>query len=148
MGRPRKEETVDRPSTVNRADRPNRASIHGYRDILGVKGQEEGWHYCWVNDYNVDRWLSYGYDYVTHEVQVGERRINQGTQLGSKVTIPVGNGVIGFLMRIPEELFNEEMKNLEAKNDTLEEQMLRDLNKREDGQYGKVEIKHGRARIN
>jgi hypothetical protein len=129
-----------RPNSLNRSERPARVPIHGYRDVLDVRGQEAGWHYCWVNDYNVDKFLAGGYEYVTHAVMVGHTRLNEGSQIGSKVSKPVGNGVIGYLLRVPDEIFQEENRALEAEVDSREASMRSDLNSGKDGQYGKVSI--------
>lgn len=130
----------NRPSSVNRSERPTRVPIHGYRDVLDVKGQEPGWHYCWVNDYNVDKWLSGGYEHVNHEVTVGHTKINQGSQIGSKVSKPVGNGLIAYLMRCPEEIYQEELRSLEAEANAREAAMKQELNSGKDGQYGGITI--------
>ena len=131
-----------RPSSINRSERPARVPIHGYRDTLAVNGQEAGWHYCWINDYNVDKYLAGGYEYVTHEVTVGHTKLNEGSQIGRNVSKPVGNGLIAYLMRCPEEIYQEEHAALEALVNERESSMRGELNSGKDGQYGRVSIQH------
>lgn len=136
MARPNQIE--DRPSTVNRSDRPKRVPINGVRDILAVKGKEPGWHYCWVPEHYTAQYEAGEYEYVTHEVIVGDRRINAGSQIGSKVSLPVGNGITGFLMRCLEEVYLEEKAWVHQQADE-QEGAMRDAAK-EGGRYGNVSI--------
>lgn len=149
-GRPRKVDTpiesvetqeVERPSvSVPRVKRAKRIPINGYRNILGVEGQEPGWHYCWVNDENVPRYERGGYEFVTHEVVVGDRKVNAGQSLDGKISIPAGNGVTAFLMRLPEEDFVADDEAQQNEIDERELSMKQNLNSGDDGRYGKVEI--------
>lgn len=135
-------EVENRPSSLNRSERPKRVPIHGHRDKLSLRGAQPGWHYCVVNDDggNVDRYLEGGYEFVTHDVTLGDKKINAASQIGQKVSLPVGNGLIGFLMRCPEEIYQEELDLLNQETDEKEAGMKRQLNSRNDGQYGQVEI--------
>lgn len=153
MGRPRKvvavdeistTTEVDRPSKLNRADRPKRVPINGFRDMLTVEGQEAGWHYCWVNDVQVDRYLAAGYEYVSHEVVVGSKKIDSASQTGGKVVKAVGNGVTAYLMRVPQEYYEEDMRSLQDHIDANEMAMRSALNSRQDGQYGEVKIEQSK----
>lgn len=135
MARPQVE---DRPNTVNRSDRPKRVPINGHRDILAVHGKEPGFHYCWIPEHMTARYESAGYDFVTHEVVVGDRKLNAGSQIGSKVSVPVGNGVTGFLMRCEESIFLEEKTHVHREADKQEQLMRSSAN--EEGRYGQVKI--------
>lgn len=139
MPRHKSIDSTERPSEVNRSERPSRTPINGERDILSVKGLHPDKHYCWVNDYNVDRWLNGGYAHTEHEVIVGDTRI-EPSQFGNKVSKPVGNGVIAFLMWCPKEIYDEEVEFLNQKVDLREQTMQEELNTKEDGKYGSVEI--------
>lgn len=130
----------DRPNNLNRSERPQRTPIHGLRDKLSVDGQEAGFHYVWVNDYNVDSYLSGGYDFVTHNVKVGDKHINVAASGGGKVSFPVGNGVTGFLMRITDEFYKEDQQTVQKEIDEKEQALQADLNSKSDGRYGKVEL--------
>lgn len=145
MARPKLEE--DRV-VLNRSERPNRVPINGFRDRLAVDGKEVGWHYCWVNDYEVDRYLAGLYEYVTHAVTVGHKRIDAGSGTGSNVSIPVGNGVTAYLMRIPQEIHEEDQRNMDAEVSEREDTMREELNSKKDGRYGSVDIKVGSRSFN
>lgn len=152
MGRPRKQVVLDnieeehidevaRPtSAVTRSKRKVRTPINGYRNIMGVTGQEPGWHYCWVNDDNVPRHEGAGYEFVTHDVVVGDRKVNAASAIGGKVSLPVGNGVIAYLMRLEQEYYDEDMASYHAEIDENESAMRQNLNSKEDGRYGGVQI--------
>jgi len=135
---------IDKPSLVNRSDRPHRVPINGLRDKMSVRGQEPGWHYCWVNEDKVDRYLNGDYEFVTHEVQVGDRKIDSASMIGGKVAMPVGNGLTGYLMRCTDEVFKEEMTLINERTDDNERSLRENLNSGADGKYGKVEIGRGR----
>lgn len=137
MARPKLE---DRPSKINPSERPRRNPVNGTRDVLNVQGQEEGYHYCWVNEDNVPRYEQASYEFVTHEVRIGDKLINNASQMGGKVSKAVGNGVTGYLMRVLDEYYKADMAALAADIDELEGTMKAELNSGADGQYGKVEI--------
>lgn len=130
----------DRPSKLNRSERPVRTPINGARDILNVRGQEAGFHYCWVNEDNVGRYLEGGYEFVSHDVIVGDKKI-EATAMGTHHTKAVGNGVTGYLMRCPEEFYEDELRNVAQKTNEVEST----LNNKSDGQYGNVEISSKRG---
>lgn len=129
---------------AKRSGRPARTPINGYRDVLKVDGQEPGWHYAWITDENTYRMEMGGYEFVSHDVVVGDRRINAASQIGSKVSIPGGNGVTLFLMRCPEEIYQEEMDLMHQRVDDNERAVFGKLNSKEDGRYGEVSIKRGK----
>lgn len=138
----------ERPSTAlgERSDNPKRVPIQGRRDVLSVRGQEPGWHYCWVNDRiggdegNIDRYLEGGYEFVEHAVIIGDRKIDSASRMGNKISKAVGNGVTAYLMRCPEEVYQEELAlmNEDAWRQTTA--IEASLNAKEEGKYGKVEI--------
>lgn len=133
--------TEDRPSKINRAGRPKRVPINGYRNRLEIKGQEPGWHYCIVNDYNIERYQEAGYEFVEHECTIGDKRIDVASvqgQNGGRICVPVGNGVIGFAMRCTEEDYQDENGIIDAETD--ETDMMVRQQASEDGRYGKVEL--------
>lgn len=131
---------IERPSQVNRSDRPNRVPINGLRDKLTVSPQEAGWHYCIVNDENVEDYKLAGYEFVTHEVRIGARKVDQASMVGGRVAIPVGNGVTGYLMRCPQEVFDEEQRLVNERTDGTEQSLRRNLQGVQDGMYGRVEV--------
>src|SRR5882762_1370888 len=126
----------DRPSKLNRSNRPQRGAIHGKRNKITVTGTEAGFHYCWVNEDNVERFLEDGYTFVTHEVKVGDKAINKDSQIGGKVSKNMGNSVTAYLMRCTEEIYQEIMDMLNQEVDETEQTMKGSLNQSKDGQYG------------
>lgn len=156
-GRPRKTEQPDtltapevdtqaveaspRPTAASgRVGRRKRTPINGYRNILGVEGQEPGYHYCWVVDDSVPRYENADYEFVTHDVVVGDKRINAGSGIGGKVSVPGGNGVTLYLMRVLEEYYKEDFEATQRELDMREQSMKRDLNSKDDGRYGSVQV--------
>lgn len=143
MARPTLEE--NRPNQVNRVKRDQRVPINGNRSVLDVLGKEDGYHYCWVNDHNVDKFLDAYYEFVVHAVTVGHTKIDAASADGAKVSKKVGNGLVAYLMRIPAEYYNEDVKAMNQKVDELEGSMRENLNNNKDGLTGKVEIARGRV---
>lgn len=108
--------------------RPKRVPLSNLaRNVLTVDGKEDGFHYCWMNEDQVDRRLLQGYDFVTHDVMVGDIRLSAvaSSQRPGATVISrnVGAGVVAYLMRIPNEYHQEDLKYLESLNDNLEESM-------------------------
>lgn len=142
------ERKEDRPSSLNRSGLPTRTPIHGKRDRLAVKGQEPGFHYCWVNDEengNIDRYLEGGYEFVAHDVIVGDKKVSIASQIGGKISRAVGNGIMAYLMRCTDEIYQEELDLMHKEVDEKEMQMKQNLNERNDGRYGSVEIDTSKA---
>ena len=137
MGRPRNE---DRPQSLNRSERPKRVPINGLRDKLTVVGQEAGWHYCWVNEDKVPRFESAYYEFVDHDCEVGDRKIDTASRIGGKISMAVGNGMTAYLMRCTQEDFDADNRAELAEIKAREDAMKRELNSSTDGRYGKVEI--------
>lgn len=131
-----------RPDTLNRAGREDRVPIHGSKNILTVEGKEPGFHYCWVTDLNAPRFERASYEFVTHSVVVGDRRVDAAPGIGTKVSIPGGNGVVLYLMRVPMELYLSDMNAEHRKVDQLEATMF-ETAASTPGTYGKV----GREKI-
>lgn len=128
--------------------RPKRVPLSNLsRNILTVEGKEDGFHYCWVNDSFVDRRLQQGYDFVTHEVMVGDRRLSAVASSirpgGSVISINVGNNTVAYLMRIPQEYYEEDLKYMNSLPDQLEESMHSKAT--HGGLSGKIEnLKYGK----
>lgn len=99
-------------NTANRSNKTTRVPIGTARGRLEINGKEPGFHYAIINDYNVDEALDQGFEFVSHGVKVGTRRIGVGKREdgSAAVWVPVGAGVTGYLMRIPQEIYDEDMK--------------------------------------
>lgn len=132
-----------RPDSLNRKEGLTRVPIHGGKNILTVEGQEPGYHYCWVADapqhsYSyIARFERAGYEFVIHSVIVGDRRIDAAPGIGTKVSIPGGNGVTLYLMRIPEEFYKSDMTAFDRKVDEMEATMF-ETEAKTPGRYGKI----------
>lgn len=138
------EEQIERPSVAQpRQARPKRVPVNGYRNILGVEGQDPSFHYAWIRDDLMDRFQSAGYEFVEHAVVVGDRKINAASQIGSKISVPGGNGRTLYLMRQLKEDYDEDMAAYHAEVDAKEAAMYAELNSKKDGRYGEVQITHG-----
>lgn len=127
----------------NRPDRSkNRIPVGGKRDILTVKGKDETYKYTWVNDDRgmLERFIDGGYDFVEHDVEVGQRDVEASKGTAKRISKNVGQGVTAYLMRIPKEWHEEDMAAKAKRIDESEEDIKRTLNSGKDGTYGKVEI--------
>lgn len=118
------------------------------RSILTVEGKDDNYHYCWVNDYkrNIKNYLDAGYEFVDHDVTVGDEKVNTSEVQDGRVSRAVGfdkqtqKPLIAFLMRIRRDWYEEDMAAYNKQLDDQEAIIKRGLNQHEDGQYGKVEI--------
>ena len=122
--------------------RKKRVSVTDGREILSVKNKEDGFTYRWVNDIDgrVKGMEARGWEHVDHDVEVGETRADSGSNVGSTVSKGVGRGTTAFLMRIENELYDEDQLAKQKMLDEKERAMKKQLNNGEDGQYGKVKI--------
>lgn len=90
--------------------RRNRTPLNGRRTLLEVRGKEPGFHYAIINEDSVYAALEGGYEHVRHPVTVGTKRIDvTAMKTESYVVVPVGGGKMGFLMRIPQDLRDEDI---------------------------------------
>lgn len=106
-----------------------RAPVTGSRALLEVRGKEPGFHYAWINDDYVDARRDQGFEHVRHPVQVGSRRIDVSSQATAFVSRNVGKGVIAYLMRIPEDFYNEDMAAEQREVDERTAAQINNLNK-------------------
>lgn len=146
MGRPKKvqpvaltEAPVEQPVTKEAVVRKKtRVPISGARNVLTVKGKEPGFHYRVVNDVGdrIEMFKEAGYEVVTHEAKIGDRRLATPSKLGAAATTHVGGGMQGVLMRIPQEWYDEDQ---DAKENRLRETEA--AMSSSDADYGSVNIK-------
>lgn len=122
-------------------NRVRRTPINGTRNRLTVRGQEPGFVYRIVNDIDdrIQTFQEMGYEVVTEKnVSVGDKRIANPTQEGTPVTVSVGQGITGFLMRQKQEWYDEDQAAKNRKTDELEASMHKE--KTEENFYGKLKI--------
>lgn len=126
--------------------RPTRAPVRmGGRNVTTVSGKEPGWSYRIVNDVGdrIEELKARGYEVVTHDVSIGDRRVASAKGVGTPATLKVGGGITGVLMRIPQEFKDEDDKVKQAEVDKMEEAIKGRVNPatgQTSGDYGKVEI--------
>lgn len=119
--------------------RPTRTSI-GQRNILTVKGKDPNYHYRIVNDTDdrIAQFIEAGYELVADDtVEVGDKRVNASSSLGSKKQISVGQGTKAFAMRIKKEWYDEDEA---AKLRQVAEIERATKAKALDGTYGELKI--------
>lgn len=139
MSRIIKAEVPQRDVEVREEALVNRVPISGNRDILTVYGKEDGYVYRWVLDVGnrTKKFQNAGYEFVTHEVTVGDARAGTPESLGSIVEALSGNGSQKLvLMRTLEEYYKEDQSAKELQTLALEEGMGKDIG----GTYGKISL--------
>jgi len=110
------------------------------RNILTVKGKDPNYEYRVVNDTDdrIAQFLEGGYELVEDEsTDVGDKRLSQGTSVGSKKIFSVGQGTKGYLMRIRKEWYEEDQAK---KQGFVNQQEASIKEKALDGNYGKLDI--------
>jgi hypothetical protein len=121
----------DRPDR----SRPTRIPL-GQRNRLTFTNLDPAFVYRVINDQE-DRLIraqEAGYEFVSSDQQLGDTTVMTPKKVGKKVSKPVGNGVNGYLMRIPKEWYDEDQKAKMKKVDESERAMKPNT---ATGQYGK-----------
>lgn len=92
------------------APRARRTPAAGARDKLTVYDADPNYVYRWVrNDEGRVQWFQErGYEVVTRGQEVGQKTVDQGSQLGSAITKFGGGTVTLILMRILREWFDQD----------------------------------------
>jgi hypothetical protein len=131
-------------------NRPKRTPM-GQRNRLRFR-MDPNYHYHLFNDVKggmrIQDALAAGYDFVKVDDRTGVHasegvaRAEESSQMGANVTHPVGDGVTGYLMRIPKELWLEDRAVRDQEVNEGEKGMHRNENRNPDaqGQYGGVQI--------
>lgn len=110
------------------------------RNILTVKGKDPNYVYRVVNDVDdrIAQFMEGGYEIVEREqTEVGDKRVSQGTAVGSKQQMSVGQGTKAYVMRIKREWYDEDQAR---KQEFVNRQEASIKEKALDGNYGKLEI--------
>ena len=115
-------------NTAARAPRNKRASFNGTEGKLRVNNQIPGYHLHIFNDTpgRIEQAMEVGYTFVSPD-EVGGTSTNvvsRNTDLGDKVRFLVGtdgmNPQYGYLMKLPQEHYDEDQKDLQIRNDLSE----------------------------
>ena len=120
----------------NRPDRSKQVRTPlGARNRLSFSDLDPKYSYRVINDTDdrLDRAQDAGYEFVASKEKLGDARVAEGSIPGSNVAKPVGNGVTGYLMRIPKKFYDEDQAAKEASILETEKSMQPDTAK---GQYG------------
>lgn len=140
---------MSRPSNSQTQERPKRTPV-GRGNRLKVENKEPGYTYRYVNTNlekdpdRVARFLEAGYEIVPKASagNLGDKRVDNPSSLGSSATLSVGQGTQAVLMRIREDWYKEDQRDKQAELDALEQTMSRDAK----SDYGSIirEVKnHG-----
>jgi hypothetical protein len=112
----------------------------GKRNVLTVTGKEAGYEYRVVNDTSdrVQDFLDNGWEVVSKDnVRVGDKRLNQSSEMGSAAEVNVGQGMKAVVMRIRQDWYEDDQAAKQAEVSRTEEATRSEaLN----GTYGKLEI--------
>ena len=119
--------------------RPQRTPI-GTRNVLTVKGKDPNYEYRIVNDVDdrITQFQEAGYELVSEDsVQVGDKRVNAASSVGSAKHIAVGGGTKAYVMRIKKEWYEEDQTRKLAHVNAIE-QATKD--KALNGTYGELKV--------
>lgn len=100
------------------------------RNRLTVKDRDPNYQYRIVNvkDDRVEQFKEQGYE-IVEDAQVGDKRLDAPSSLGSSSEISVGQGMKAVLMRIPKEWYQDDQNAKQAQIDELEATMKSDATK-------------------
>lgn len=134
--------TKAKPETVATQ---RRIPLGADRDVLWVDGQDPNKKYAWINDYNVDYMKASGFEHVS----VGDVRVTEhsryGSQMGDVISKGVGAGVTAYLMCIDRDLYEQDMKALDAKTDAQEAGIYREA--KSGGLVGNLKFGRGQQNL-
>ena len=117
--------------------RPKRTPL-GSRNRLSFGKQDPNFVYRVINDQD-DRLIhaqEAGYEYVTGDEPLGDKRAAEGGKVDSRVSKPVGNNTRGYLMRIPRDYYNEDQDAKMKKVDETEQLLKKPSNSSVEKAYG------------
>jgi len=120
--------------------RPIRIPL-GTRNVLTAP-KREGYVRRFVNDEKdrIQQFEDAGYTIVRDEVQIGDPKAGNETQVGSITNKAVGNGTRAVLMEIKEEWYEEDQKAKQERISVGENDMKRKLNTQKPGHYGEFKV--------
>jgi hypothetical protein len=97
------------------------------RNRLSIKSRDPAYHYRIVNvkDDRIEQFKEAGYE-VAPAQQVGDKRVDQPSTLGSASEISVGQGMTAILMRQRKEFYEEDQATKQTQIDELESTMKSD----------------------
>lgn len=132
-------------NTKTLVERPKRVPVSG-QSRLRVRDQDPNYTYRIVNanlESDPDRvanLIEQGYEIVPKDVvgQVGDKRVDNPSALGSAGQISVGQGTKAIVMRIPKDWYMADQAEKQAEIDKVEQSAHKNAD------YGKLEITSSR----
>ena len=125
------------PNSPVQSARPKRVPL-GQRNRINIRNKDPNYVYRVVNDIddNIAVRQAQGYEIVPADEagQVGDRRVDNPSTLGSSTHFSVGQGTMAVVMRIPREYYEEDQASKQAKLDEIDKQIVRDAD------YGQVRL--------
>ena len=118
-------------SPVAASVRPKRVPLAG-RNRLSLRNKDDKYVYRIVNDLDdrVDRLKQQGYE-IDPDNNVGDKRVDNPSSLGSVSTVSVGQGVKAVVMRQLREYYDEDQQTKAEQINAIEDTM-----KKKDADYG------------
>ena len=107
---------------------------------LEVGELDDKFYYRFINDTDdrIARAVAAGYEHVpADEVQFATKRVGDSGEVGSNSVVSVGAGTKAFLMKLPKEFREEDIK---AKHDEIRQREAALKNPDLEGAYGKLDI--------
>lgn len=124
-------------STPLQNTRPKRTPVSGRNKLTAPV--RKGYVRRFVNDVEdrINVFEEGGWQIVRGEIPVGDKSVSRDNPMGSPVVKHVGNGTKAFLMEIKEDWYSEDQASKQKKIDSTINEIVK---KRDDGQYGKIEV--------
>ena len=120
-------QSVEQPEAIaHQSERPNRSKPtrvkFNNRNKISFDGMDPNYVYRVVNDKDgrIAKMEEIGYELVESDGQIGDYRVAEGSKMGRALSKPVGNGVTGYLMRIPKEYYDEDQAEKAKRVDSSE----------------------------
>jgi hypothetical protein len=133
---------VNQNSNVNKSPEGRvRRSPLTRKGKLTVRGQDPNFVYRFVNDTDdrIADFVDQGYEAVPDDsVQVGDKRVNSASSVGSAKRVPVGRGFHAILMRKRRDWYDEDRKAQEEFTNQQESAIHRKA--AEGSDYGSVKV--------
>lgn len=136
--KPVKKARTKRPPAGSPSNRKKRIPLH-FRNTIKSKSKP-GFVQRVVNDVDdrIEMFKEAGWRPVSDGREIGDAQLGVSSRIGAAASKPVGNGVRGVLMEIPEEYYNEDQAYKQARVDATEKALMpEDMS---EDHYGSIKI--------